>query len=121
MMVIAQNMQDLIDNCLAHHAHYLNIEEYGSSLVNRDFLGVRLDPQEIQALLQLYTAGTISQKTLLDQLYEGEVLGDEFDVEEELEATDAGGFVEMEQPAPRAQETIPEESENTEPAEQMPA
>ena len=121
MMVIAQNMQDLIDNCLAHHAHYLNIEEYGSSYVNRDFLGVRLDPQEIQALLQLYTAGTISQKTLLDQLYEGEVLGDEFDVEEELEATDAGGFVEMEQPAPRAQETIPEESENTEPAEQMPA
>jgi len=121
MMVIAQNMQDLIDNCLAHHAHYLNIPETGSSFVNRDFLGSRLDPQEIQALLQLYTAGTITQKTLLDQLYEGEVLGDEFDVEEELEATDAGGFVEMEQPAPRAQQTIPEESENIEPAEQMPA
>ena len=105
MMVIAQNMQDLIDNCLAHHAHYLNIPETGSSFVNRDFLGSRLDPQEIQALLQLYTAGTITQKTLLDQLYEGEVLGDEFDVEEELESTQAGGLIEMAPPEPEAMQT----------------
>ena len=105
MMVIAQNMQDLIDNCLAHHAHYLNIPETGSSFVNRDFLGSRLDPQEIQALLQLYTAGTITQKTLLDQLYEGEVLGDEFDVEEELESTQAGGLIEMAPPEPETMQT----------------
>ena len=114
MMVIAQNMQDLIDNCLAHHAHYLNIEEYGSSYVNRDFLGIRLDPQEIQSLLQLYNAGTITQKTLLDQLYEGEVLGDEFDVEEELESTQAGGLIEAEQPEPQPRESIPEEAEDPE-------
>jgi hypothetical protein len=114
MMVIAQNMQDLIDNCLAHHAHYLNIEEYGSSYVNRDFLGIRLDPQEIQSLLQLYNAGTITQKTLLDQLYEGEVLGDEFDVEEELESTQAGGLIEAEQPEPQPRESIPEETEDPE-------
>jgi len=105
MMVIAQNMQDLIDNCLAHHAHYLNIPETGSSFVNRDFLGSRLDPQEIQALLQLYTAGTITQKTLLDQLYEGEVLGDEFDVEEDLESTQAGGLIEMAPPEPETMQT----------------
>jgi len=105
MMVIAQNMQDLIDNCLAHHAHYLNIPETGSSFVNRDFLGSRLDPQEIQALLQLYTAGTITQKTLLDQLYEGEVLGDEFDVEEELESTQAGGLIEIAAPEPQTMQT----------------
>jgi hypothetical protein len=102
MMVIAQNMQDLIDNCLAHHAHYLNITEVGSSYVNRDFLGTRLEPQEIQALLQLYTAGTITQKTLLDQLSEGEVLGDDFDIEEELEATQNGGLIEMAPPEPMA-------------------
>ena len=44
----------------------------------------RLEPQEIQALLQLYTAGTITQETLLMQLSEGEVLGDDFDVDKEL-------------------------------------
>jgi hypothetical protein len=120
MMVIAQNMQDLIDNCLADHAHYLNIPETGSSFVNRDFLGARLEPQEIQSLLALYTAGTITQKTLLDQLYEGEVLGDEFNVEEEIESTQAGGYVEMAQPEYQAVASIPEESAEPEDEGEMP-
>ena len=121
MMVIAQNMQDLIDNCLVYHAQYLNIPEAGSSYVNRDFLGSRLEPQEIQALLQLYTAGTITQKTLLDQLSEGEILGDDFDVEEELEATQNGGLIEMAQPEPRATAQMPEESADDETDDEIPA
>ncbi len=112
MMVVAQQMQDMIDNCLVFHGQYLQDTNPGSSFVNRDFLSARLDPQEIQALLQLYTAGTITQKTLLDQLAEGEVLGDDFDVEEELEATEAGGLIDSE-PAP-----VPESSEMPEPEEQ---
>ena len=74
---------------------YLNEPNSGSSFVNRDFVSARLEPQEIQSLLQLYTAGTISQKTLLDQLSSGEVLADGFDVEEELESTQSGGLIEM--------------------------
>jgi len=93
MMVIAQNMQDMIDNCLQFHAQYLGQNEAaGSSRVNRDFMGTRLDPQEINSLLQLYTAGTITQETLLQQLSDGEVLGDDFDVEEELDATSNAGM-----------------------------
>lgn len=122
MMVIAQQMQDLIDNCLAFHAEYMQERKVGSSFVNRDFLASRLEPQEIQALLQLYTAGSITQKTLLDQLAEGEVLGDEFDVEEELEATQAGGLLETTQPQsePEREEKarMPEETtEEDEPTE----
>jgi len=101
MMVIAQQMQDLIDNCLSFHAQYMQQSQVGSSFVNRDFLGQRLEPQEIQSLLQLYTAGTITQETLLNQLSAGEVLGDEFDVEEEIEATQTGGLIEMQQPEPK--------------------
>jgi hypothetical protein len=101
MMVVAQQMQDLIDNCLRFQAEYMQEANAGSSLVNRDFMGIRLEPQEIQALLQLYTAGTITQETLLLQLEAGEVLGDDFDVEEEIEATQAGGLIEMDQPQPR--------------------
>jgi len=100
MMVVAQQMQDLIDNCLRFQAEYMQEANAGSSLVNRDFMGIRLDPQEIQALLQLYTAGTITQETLLLQLEAGEVLGDDFDVEQEIEATQAGGLIEMNQPEP---------------------
>jgi len=112
MMVIAQQMQDLIDNCLGFHAQYMQQAQAGSSFINRDFLATRLEPQEIQSLLQLYTAGTITQETLLNQLSAGEVLGDEFDVEEEIEATQTGGLIEMEQPepepAPETEATMPE-------------
>jgi hypothetical protein len=104
MMVIAQNMQDAIDNCLQFHAQFLGESQAGSSYVNRDFLGSRLEPQEIQALLQLYTAGTITQETLLHQLAEGEILGDDFDIEEELEATQNGGLINMDQPSPQPNE-----------------
>jgi hypothetical protein len=87
MLVVAQQVQDLIDNCLRFHADYLGLES-GSCYVNRDFMAARLDPQEIGSLLQLYTAGTISKETLLTMLSQGEVLPDEFDVEEELAATE---------------------------------
>ncbi len=110
MMVVAQQMQDMIDNCLMFHSQYIN-SDAGSCFVNRDFLSQRLEPQEIQALLTLYTSGSITQKTLLDQLTEGEVLGDEFDVEEEIEATQSGGMVEMAQPRQEAVEDEPEQDE----------
>ena len=80
--------------------------------VNSDFLSQRLEPQEIQALLQLYTSGSITQETLLKQLHEGEVLGDEFDIEEEIESTQSGGLVEMAQPTkPEADEENDSEEE----------
>jgi len=111
MMVVAQQMQDMIDNCLQFHGQYLNAEA-GSCFVNRDFLSQRLEPQEIQALLQLYTSGSITQETLLKQLHEGEVLGDEFDVEEEVESTQSGGMVEMTQPKKdEPEEEEPEEED----------
>jgi hypothetical protein len=106
MMVIAQNMQDMIDNCLQFHAQYLgNATAAGSCYVNRDFVGLQMSPADIQALLLLYTSGTITQETLLRQLSDGEVLGDDFDVEEELEATSNGGLgsVEETQLAPTGQ------------------
>ena len=118
MMVIAQQMQDLIDNCLDFHAQYMQQPQAGSSFVNRDFLGDRLEPQEIQALLQLYSAGTITQETLLRQLSVGEVLGDDFDVEQELDATQSGGLMEAPQPEPEpepeVESTMPEAEQKKE-------
>jgi hypothetical protein len=93
MMVIAQNVQDMIDNSLKFHAEFMGQQEAaGSCTVNRDFIGARLDPADVNALLQLYTAGTISKDTLLQQLADGEVLGDDFDVQEEIDATANGGL-----------------------------
>ena len=93
MMVIAQNVQDMIDNSLKFHAEFMGQQEAaGSCTVNRDFIGARLDPADVNALLQLYTAGTITKDTLLQQLADGEVLGDDFDVQEEIDATATGGL-----------------------------
>ena len=93
MMVISQNVQDMIDNCLRFHAEFMGQQEAaGSCTVNRDFIGARLDPADVNALLQLYTAGTITKETLLQQLADGEVLGDDFDVQEEIDATANGGL-----------------------------
>ena len=119
MMVVAQQVQDLIDNCLLFHANYLGSNEVGSSFVNRDFLAARLDPQEIGSLLQLYTAGTITQETLLKQLHEGEVLGDEFDVDEEIEATQQANLIEMEQPQEEVEPDKEEESAEPEDTEKL--
>ena len=93
MMVIAQNVQDMIDNNLKFHAQFMGQQEAaGSCTVNRDFIGARLEPADVNSLLQLYTAGTITKETLLMQLSDGEVLGDDFDVQEEVDATANGGL-----------------------------
>ena len=114
MQVVAQQMQDMIDNSLLYHAKYLGTNESGSCFVNRDFLASRLDPEDISSLLALYTAGTITQETILKQLVEGEVLGDEFDVEEELQATEEGGLIATEPPEPEVEEDVEEEVEEDE-------
>jgi len=113
MQVVAQQTQDMIDNCLIFHAKYLSDNNSGSCFVNRDFLASRLDPQEIGSLRELFQTGVITQETLLKQLHEGEVLGDEFDVEEELEATQQANLIEMEQP--QEEEDPNEQDESTEP------
>ena len=104
LMIVAQQLQDMIDNCLVFHANYLNIAEIGNAFVNRDFLGQRLAPQEIQAMQGLWSSGAISQETLLKQLAEGEILGDDFDVEEEIESTQKGDMIEDDEPMPEAEE-----------------
>ena len=111
MMVVAQQMQDLIDNCLKFHSEYLNEPNAGSSFVNRDFVSSRLEPQEIQSLLALFTSGTISQETLLNQLSAGEILGDDFDVEDEIEITQNGGLTEREEPDAPEEEPADAEDE----------
>lgn len=87
MMVIAQNVQDMIDNCLQYHAQYLGQgTAAGSCMVNRDFVGARLEPADINALRELYTAQVIGKETLLKELADGEVFADDYDVQAEMEA-----------------------------------
>ena len=67
-------------------------------------------------MLTLFTAGTITQETLLNQLSAGEVLGDDFDVEEEIEGTQSGGLTESE--PPEEPDPEPEDEEEEAPEEE---
>ena len=89
LMNVALQLQDLIDNCLQFHADYLGIGEAGSSMVNTDFVSQRMEPAQIAELVKLWGLGGITLETLLIQLADGEVFHDEFDVDAEVEATNA--------------------------------
>ena len=103
MMVLSQQIQDLLDNCLKFHAAFLNQSVAGTSFVNRDFVDTSLEPNQVDALLKIYAQGVIDQEELLKKLVEGEVLSEDFEVEDMLNKTQMGGLTETDQ-AP----TIPE-------------
>ena len=87
LQAVAIGLQDLVDQCLGFHAAYLGLPDGGSSAVNRDFVSARLDSGDVQQLIQLRINNEISQETLLTRLAEGEWLGADFDVEDEIERT----------------------------------
>jgi hypothetical protein len=89
LQVVAHQLQDMIDNCLRFHAAYINDPQPGSCMVSRDFVSAKLDPQQVEALIKLEGAGKITQQTLLTLLSEGEWMGDDFDVDQEVSDTEA--------------------------------
>ena len=97
MMVLSQQIQDLIDNCLKFHAEFENQSVAGTSFVNRDFVDTSLEPTQIDALLKIYAQGIITQEELLKKLIEGEVLSEDIDIDKMLEQTSQGGLIEMDQ------------------------
>tara|TARA_Y100000401_G_scaffold45136_1_gene34636 strand:- start:1622 stop:2758 length:1137 start_codon:yes stop_codon:yes gene_type:complete len=97
MMVLSQQIQDLIDNCLKFHAAFEKQSVAGTSFVNRDFVDTSLEPQQIDALLKIHAQGIIDQEELLKKLIEGEVLSEDIDIEDMLNKTMQGGLIEMDQ------------------------
>ena len=90
MMVLSQQIQDLLDNCLKFHAAYEKQNIAGTTFVNRDFVDTSLEPNQIDALLKIYAAGVIDQEELLKKLIEGEVLSEDIDIEEMLDRSELG-------------------------------
>lgn len=87
LQAVAIGLQDLLDTCMGFHARFMGLADGGSSVVNRDFVSSRLDPAEVQQLIQLRINNDIGQELLLTRLAEGEWLGGDFDVALEIEKT----------------------------------
>ena len=97
MMVLSQQIQDLLDNCLKFHAAYEKQNIAGTTFVNRDFVDTSLEPNQIDALLKIYAAGVIDQEELLKKLIEGEVLSEDIDIDEMLDRNELGDLRERNQ------------------------
>lgn len=88
LQVVAMQLQDAIDSALEFHSLYLGLPA-GSCELSRDFLAQRLDPTEVAQLIALNLNGSITQEKLLSLLDKGGWMGDEFELQEELQATEA--------------------------------
>jgi hypothetical protein len=86
MAVIAQSLQNALNQALYFHLQYLNIQEKASCSVSRDFDLSQMDAQMIGALYQVRQGGDLSQETFLGLLKQGEIgLPDDWTVEDEIE------------------------------------
>jgi len=84
LITIATGIESAMQQVLTIYYTWLGQETEVEFELSRDFTAVKLSPQALKALMDAYLAGTISQDTFLENLYEGEVVND---VEEEKTKT----------------------------------
>lgn len=89
LMQVGIQLQDLVDNCLQMHGELRGIQQAGAAVVNREFVESKLEPAQVQQIIALYTNNMITLQAALEQLAQGNVLSEDFDVEAEVEAVRA--------------------------------
>ena len=80
LMTLANSVESAMQQILTIYNNWLGNSNVIEFTLNRDFTAIKLSPQELKALMDAFIAGTISQDTFLQNLYDGEVVKD---VEEE--------------------------------------
>jgi len=88
---IVDSVQLAIETVLRWHVWWVTGQDDPDASVslNRDFMSLRISPQELTALVQLCQAGKISSETLYYNLQAGEIARPGVSWEEEQEAIDA--------------------------------
>lgn len=92
LSTLTNSIESLMQQLLAMAADWEGAETDVELKLNRDFIDVKIDPAVISAYLQAYTMGTMSLRTLIDNLHRGEVLPKGVDVDDEIQQIiDEGG------------------------------
>ncbi len=86
LSIISQELESALNQAFAFAAEYVGMEP-PEITIDRDFDYYRLIGQDVAVLSQLNEAGKISDAMLLEILRRGEVLPDNINVEDELEAS----------------------------------
>ena len=106
LSIISQELESALNQAFAFAAEYVGMEP-PEITIDRDFDYYRLIGQDVAVLTQLNASGKISDAMLLEILRRGEVLPDNVNIEDEMEAAD--------KPAT----AITEEAESTEEPDSM--
>ena len=85
LSIISQELESALNQAFAFAAQYVGIEP-PEITIDRDFDYYRLIGQDVSVLAQLNQMGKISDSMLLEILRRGEVLPDNINIEDEMEA-----------------------------------
>jgi hypothetical protein len=85
LSIISQELESALNQAFAFAAQYVGIEP-PEITIDRDFDYYRLIGQDVSVLAQLNQMGKISDAMLLEVLRRGEVLPDNINIEDEMEA-----------------------------------
>jgi hypothetical protein len=100
LSIISQELESALNQAFAFAAQYVGLEP-PEITIDRDFDYYRLIGQDVSVLTQLNQLGKISDGMLLEILRRGEVLPDNINIEDELEASTENALA------------LPEAAENT--------
>ncbi len=100
LSIISQELESALNQAFAFAAQYVGMEP-PEITIDRDFDYYRLIGQDVSVLAQLNQMGKISDAMLLEVLRRGEVLPDNINIEDELEASTTNALA------------LPEAAENT--------
>jgi hypothetical protein len=100
LAVLSQNLQNALYQALRIHVAYLGLdpETTPTIQVNRDFDGLPISPQMVNALLAILNAGKLSTETFLWLLQYGEILPDDLNLKDEIERIQTEFRNQMESP-----------------------
>jgi hypothetical protein len=85
LSIISQELESALNQAFAFAAQYVGMEP-PEITIDRDFDYYRLIGQDVSVLAQLNQMGKISDSMLLEILRRGEVLPDNINIEDEIEA-----------------------------------
>jgi BMFP domain-containing protein YqiC len=96
LALISKDLEQTLQQSLDWAAEFAGVQAPVVSL-DRDFDVAAMEGQEISAINALFTSGLLDQRSALDLLKRGELLGDDFDVEEAMEAAEQEELASLEQ------------------------
>ena len=108
LSIISQELESALNQAFAFASQYVGIEA-PEITIDRDFDYYRLIGQDISVLAQLNDMGKISDAMLLEVLRRGEILPDNINVEDELEAAGKPATAILEPAETPEEEDSPEE------------